>query len=145
MTKIWPILLLVSMPFSASADYSDADCWTVTEIGEAPQNADLPLKLERVRVLDGGLLFPRETARHTLWRLLCLQEWPEMAQSKLDEQRSVLEFEIERERALVDNLKQEHVPPASIGVPWPNVLIAVGAALVVGGLVGGGLVIIIGK
>lgn len=139
----WSILLIGSTAFSAPSDaldpYADAECWTATDIGAAPANTNLQLHLAPVRGVPGGILFPAETARNTLWRLYCLKRWPEAAQIKLDEQAALYEFDLDRERALTDELRaMQTVAPTT---PWGWYIGLTAGGLAVGlilGLVLGG-------
>lgn len=116
------------MPHSAfgQSPYDSAECWTLNGIGKAPSNNDLSLVLEPVRAVPDGVLFPAATARYTLWKLHCLRSWPEMAQAKLDEQKMMLDFQLERERDLGAKLRNEIMPPPQEGFSLSTV-ITVGA------------------
>jgi hypothetical protein len=134
---IWMSLLVLSMPPSASDPYVHAECWTVTEVGQAPSNTDLELQLDPVRATPEGILFPPATARHALWLVLCLRAWPEMAQAKLDEQAAVYEFRLAGERAIVENLRAEAAPPPASGPSWAGAILAGVIAFGVGVIAGG--------
>ena len=136
MSLILLISLLSQTPStepSASIDYTTAECWAVSGVGISPRNKVYrSLHLEPVRVEAGGILFPEETARNVLWRLLCLEKWPEMAQAKLDELEQVGKFELWRERELVEQLRAR--PPVREGVSWTTAA-GIGAVGVAVGLV----------
>lgn len=103
---------MLSTPPSESANsYFDADCWTVTLPGQAPENAESGAHLKLIRPTSEGLLVPLATGREILWRLKCLELWPQMAQIKLNEQRALADFDFEVERRLVLELQTEALKP----------------------------------
>jgi hypothetical protein len=76
------------------------------------------------------IAFAPDAAQYLLWKLLCLERWPDVAQAKLDEQSNVYEYRLQRERELVQQLK--NAPPHDTGLlSWWTVLTAgvVGTAI----------------
>lgn len=116
------------------------ECWVDIEaVGKAPENGEPDFVPALVQRADGGLLFPEDATRIVLWRLRCLERWPEIAQVKLDELKAVDLAKLEQQDRLIEMLENE----AKIEEEVPDrteVLLLVAVAAGVGFLAGGAAV-----
>jgi len=135
------ILIISPMLLTISSDAPELDlkCWeSPFEIGVAPQNREPEgEQIDPIEKVEKGFLLSPRTAYAVYWRLQCLNLWPVLAQVKLNEQKSLHRYELDREKDLVDqNLKEAIAEPAS-GPSWSNTVLAVGGSFVVGLVIGG--------